>query len=232
MVVGGYLDGTIKFVDTKTGELHKSMKPNNCIATTVTTAGTFILAGFSNGELFVWELLTNSHLRTVTRLRNNELDGSYVFKIQVSDSAPFAVVSFSDGTILILNYVDGAVVNTIRGSGLTDQVAICFGSPSCVVTSNPKTMSMCTYTLSGDPISKVKLEAKLVSSILTTKSVDFTDLAIAVDSKGQLHVWQLPFLKLLSTTNLNLVSPQQIGLKSSSKMGNTRAGSSILNSLR
>ena len=73
----------------------------------------------------VWEVHSQIKLRRVARVGDLSSNRSaYVSKIQVAEGTPFAVISHSDGTIAFINFMDGNVLNIIRGSHHAEQVIL------------------------------------------------------------------------------------------------------------
>jgi hypothetical protein len=74
---------------------------------------------------------------------------------------------------------------------------------------------MLTYSLNGQFLGKFVFESTLISDIFVSTAPDHSQIAMVVDADNSLHVLQLPFLRLLSSTSLNIEPADAIVLASS-----------------
>jgi WD40 repeat protein len=106
-IVGGYIDGLVRFINPFTGKDEQSFSPTGDIVTAVASKGRYLFLGTEYGHILGWTI-EPSGLLSLSFKFQGQIDG-VILSLEVVPKTPLLIATSASGFAVLINYESGTI---------------------------------------------------------------------------------------------------------------------------
>jgi len=196
IAAGGYWDGRLTLFSVEKDMINDSYYYHSDTITAIAAAhdDTFLVTGTKSGECAVWIILSETQKLSLKTLLFDH--SARINNICISDELGLFGTASDDGKINLYHSISGKIFRTIHHPHKlpVNMVNLSASPLPCIVFFSSQNSTLYSYSINGRFLESVVESSRCVLSATILKDLNFLELLVYGNEKGELYVRELPFL--------------------------------------